>query len=391
MVKTRAIILGAGYRGRAYASFAQEYPDKLEIVAVADKLASDTIPASLYYDDWRDALASNIPAELVIVALPDALHYEATLAALEAGYHVLCEKPLVRAKEEAERLQRAQAESSRLVMVGYELRFSRYFSEIKAVIDSGAIGQVVSIAQQESIGFEKAAHSFVRGALNSAAKSSPLLIGKCSHDLDLFLWWMNGKNVVASSSFASRRYFRAENAPEDASEFCRDCPHIDECLWSAKKRYLESEALHYLFADRSEEAMRKVANTAPYGRCVWKCDNDVVDRQTVSLEFEGGAIANLMISAFTCENRRRTMITGTEGEILGDGEKVTALRFDGKTVEIEEKVETNSSRHDGGDYNLLSETLRLIEIGQPSEYTEILDFALRSHLLAFEIERAREA
>lgn len=389
-MKTRAIILGAGYRGRTFAQYAAEFPDHLEIVAVADKVNAETIPASLYFDDWEDAIKAKIPAELVIVALPDALHYEATVAALEAGYHVLCEKPLGRNKLECDDLKVKAEKAGKLVMIGYELRFSSYFSRIKSAISSGSIGEVATIAHQESIGIKKAAHSFVRGALNRAEKSTPLLISKCSHDLDLFLWWMEGKKVEKSASFGSLRYFTLKNAPKESTEFCRDCSLKDSCVWSAKKHYLEGEELHYLFSDVSREALEKVATTSPYGRCVFRSKNDVVDRQSVMLEFEGGTVATLMISAFTDRNVRETLITGTEGEIFGTGSEVEVRRFDGKKVEIPELSRENDSRHDGGDFNLLTETLRLIEEGTKAEYAAILEEALRSHYLAFEIESCRE-
>lgn len=390
MMKTRAIILGAGYRGRTFAQYAAEFPDRLEIVAVADKQSAETISASLYFDDWEDAIKARIPAELVIVSLPDALHYAATVAALEAGYHVLCEKPLGRNKAECDDLKAKAEKAGKLVMIGYELRFSSYFSRIKSAIASGAIGEVATIAHQESIGIKKAAHSFVRGALNRAEKSTPLLISKCSHDLDLFLWWMEGKKVEKASSFGSLRYFTLENAPKESTDFCRDCPLKDTCVWSAKKHYQESDELHYLFADTSREALEKVATTTPFGRCVFRSKNDVVDRQSVMLQFEGGAIATLMISAFTDRNIRETLITGTKGEIFGTGSEVEVRRFDGKSVEIPALSLDNDSRHNGGDFNLLTETLRLIEEGSKAEYAALLEEALRSHYLGFEIESCRE-
>lgn len=389
MNKTRVIILGAGYRGRAFAEYAKAFPDKIEIVAVADKINSETIPASLYFDEWRDAIIAKVPADLVIVALPDSYHYEATIASLKAGYHVLCEKPLGRSRLECDDIKAEAARTGKLVMVGYELRFSRYFAQIKTIIESGAIGEVVTIAHQESVGYKKAAHSFVRGALSRAKDSTPLLLSKCSHDLDLFLWWMGGKKVVGGYSFGSLQFFKRENAPETSAEMCCECPLEGECVWSSKNIYLGSDELDYLFSDPSESAKRSIATSEPYGRCVFKCGNDVADRQTVIYEFEGGALATLVISAFTNENRRRTIITGTEGEIFADGQEVKVNRFDGKSVMIDSAVDTNESRHDGGDFNLISETLRLISEGSAEEYASILTESLRSHYLAFETEKRR--
>lgn len=389
-MKTRAIILGAGYRGRAFAQYALAFPERLEIVAVADCLNPEAIPATLSFDDWKDALDAKVPADLVIVTLPDECHYEAVIAALKGGYHVLCEKPLGRNRRECDEIHSVAEKAGKLLMIGYELRYSRYFSRIKAALAMGAIGDVATIAHQESIGYHKAAHSFVRGGLSRAEKSTPLLISKCSHDLDLFLWWLEGKKVLRATSYGSLRYFRPENAPQGSTEFCRDCPHIDTCAWSAKKHYLESNELSYLFFDSSRESMEKVAWGEPYGRCVFRSDNDVADRQVVMMEFEGGTIATLTISAFTLENVRQTLITGTLGELRANGDTIEIRRFDGEKVELPDIIASNDSRHDGGDFNLMTETLRLIGEGSREEFAAILTEALRSHYLAFEIESCRE-
>ena len=161
--KLRAIVLGAGYRGRAYAEYAKEHPDQLEIVGVADPERPDVIPAPRYWSDWKDCLNDRPEADIVMITMPDALHHDPAMAALKAGYHLLLEKPISPTADECREVIDCALERKRLVIIGHVLRYTAYFAHIKALIDSGELGEVVSITHQESAGFWKVAHSYVRG------------------------------------------------------------------------------------------------------------------------------------------------------------------------------------------------------------------------------------
>ena len=387
-MKTRALVLGAGYRGRAYAAYASAHPDELEIVGVADPVQAEAIPSAAHWADWHEALNANTAAELAIIALPDALHYEATRAFLERGCHVLVEKPLADDFARSAELVRLAAKAKRMVMVAHELRYSPYFAHIKELVDSGELGEVVSIAQQESVNFRKFAHSFVRGQLASAKASSPIVISKCSHDLDLFSWWTKAK-CKKVTSFGSTKLFKRENAPQGSTERCESCPLANSCVWSAQSMYLENGELGYMFADRSREAMEELVKSSPYGRCVFKCDNDVPDHQTVAMEFEGGATATLVMSAFTARNIRTTRVSLTHGEIIGDGEELRVVNFaNGRTVTIP-AVSSNRSRHDGGDFGLVADTLSVIRRNDAEEFARVSCRALESHRIGFAAEESR--
>ncbi len=387
---TKAIILGAGYRGRAYAAYRDAHPGELQIVGVADPKQATTIKAIQYWNDWRQVLEAMPQADLIVIALPDALHYEAGKAFLSAGYHVLLEKPLANTYARTEELVKLAISKKRLLMVAHELRYSAYFSHIKALIDSGDLGEIVSIAQQESVNFRKFAHSFVRGSLASAKASSPIIISKCSHDLDLIAWWM-GEKCKRVNSLGSIKLFRQELAPQGASERCIDCPHKTQCLWSASKMYLENQELSYMFADQSPEAMAQVVKSSQYGQCVFKANNDVPDHQTVNMEFLSGATASLVMSAFTEHNIRTTRISLTQGEIVGNGEEIRAVSFkDGKVLTISaDKLRSNNSRHDGGDFGLVAQTLALVRRNDENELKTASMEALESHLIGFAAESSR--
>lgn len=389
----RAIILGAGYRGRAYAEYAKDHPDQLEIVGVADPVQAQSIPAKMYWNDWRECLESRPDADVVMVTMPDNLHYEPALTALKAGYHLLLEKPIAPTEEQCREVIACALEQKRLVIVGHILRYTAYFAHIKALIDSGELGEVVSISHQESAGFWKVAHSYVRGNWANSKKSSPIILAKCSHDFDLFVWWI-GKKCKKVSSFGSIKLFRREMMPKGAALRCVDCPPAIErrCIWSARNMYVEHDELKYLFADHSDEAMLKLIEQTEYGKCVYQTDNDVPDHQTVTMEFEGGATVSHVMTGFTAQNVRTTRIALTRGEIVGDGQDLEICRFDGDAVATGVPVNyriPNRSRHGGGDFNLVSEMVRMLRRADPDEIRETTEQALQSHLICFAAEKSR--
>ena len=395
MKKIRAVVLGAGYRGRAYADYALAHPDQFEIVGVADPVQAEVIPAPKYWNDWRSCLDDRPEADVVIIAMPDSLHHEPALMALDAGYHLLLEKPISPTEEECREVIAKALERKRLVLVGHILRYTAYFAHIKALIDSGELGDVVSIAHQESAGFWKVAHSYVRGNWANSKRSSPIILAKCSHDIDLFVWWL-GRKCRKVSSFGSIKLFRQEMKPKGAAKCCVNCPPAIEkrCVWSARNMYVRHDELKYLFADQSDEAMEKLISETEYGKCVYQSDNDVPDHQTVTMEFEGGATVSHVMTGFTNRNVRTTCIALTRGEIIGDGENLDICRFDGNPVETGVPMIyrlPNSSRHGGGDFNLVSELVRIVRRGDEDEIRQITEESLQSHLICFAAEKSRLA
>jgi len=395
MSKLKAIVLGAGYRGRAYAEYAQAHPDQLEIVGVADPVQAEVIPAPRYWKDWRECLAERPEADVVMITMPDNLHHDPAIVALEAGYHLLLEKPISPTEAECREVIDCALKNKRLVIIGHILRYTAYFAHIKALIDSGELGEVVSIAHQESAGFWKVAHSYVRGNWANSIKSSPIILAKCSHDLDLFVWWI-GKKCRKVTSFGSIKLFKRENMPKGAACRCVDCPPEVEkrCVWSARNLYVRHDELKYLFADHSDAAMERLIAETEYGKCVYQADNDVPDHQTVTMEFEGGATVSHVMTGFTEKNIRTTRIALTRGEIVGDGENLDICRFDGNSVETGVPSVfrlPNRSRHGGGDFNLVSEMIRILRRNDPEEIRTTTEQALQSHLICFAAERSRLA
>ena len=393
MKKLRAVILGAGYRGRAYAEYAKDHPDQLEIVGVADPEQAEVIPAPRYWKDWKDCLEDRPEADIVVIAMPDALHHDSSIAALKAGYHLLLEKPIAATAEQCREVIECALAEKRLVIIGHVLRYTAYYAHIKALIDSGELGEVVSISHQESAGFWKVAHSYVRGNWANSKKSSPIILAKCSHDIDLFVWWI-GQKCKRVSSFGSIKLFRKEKMPKGAACRCVDCPpEIEQnCVWSARNMYVDHDELKYLFADHSDAAMQRLIEETEYGKCVYCSDNDVPDHQTVTMEFEGGATVSHVMTGFTEKNIRTTRIALTRGETVGDGENLDSCRVDGNPGETgvpHAYRGPKRPRHGGGDFNLVQEMLRMLRRNDPDEIRHATEEALQSHLICFAAEESR--
>ena len=219
-----------------------------------------------------------------------------------------------------------------------------------------------------------------------------MILQKSCHDMDIILWLM-GKNCLRVQSFGSLRHFTPENAPQGAPERCLDgCPHAQSCPYYAPKLYLDMERTGWpvdvITTDLSEEGRRKALEEGPYGRCVYHCDNDVVDRQVVNLEFEGGAVATFTMTGLSADFSRQLKIFGTKGQIQADmGTKEIVLHRFGEEKQII-PVEAALSGHGGGDFGILRDFLYVLRHGGESRTSAAV--SLQSHLICFAAERSRK-
>lgn len=401
----RIVILGAGDRGRTYAAYAAAHPDRVQIVGVADinpKTAQAVakqynLPPEAVWGDWSEAVAAKPDCDLMTITMPDALHIEPAIACLDAGYHLLLEKPMGRTWEECERLAaKVHEKGDRLVILGHVLRYTVYFKKLKELLDQRAIGETVSIQHLEPVAYMHAAHSFCRGNWGNTERATPMILQKCCHDFDQFVWWLN-KRCTGVSSFGNTFHFNAAHRPAGAADRCLACPAEVEraCPYSARKIYLERQDYRYPFVDKSDEAMKAMLQDGPYGRCVYACDNDAVDHQVVNLRFEGGVTVAHQMESYTYTGGRETKVFGTRGEIVGDGRKLTIYHFDTRTTEVWDSVleagAVQGSGHGGGDFGLMDELVYQLTEGDPTRYTEIFDVSLESHRIAFAAEASRRA
>lgn len=397
-----AVVLGAGSRGSIYAGYAKDHPEELRIIAIAeprrdrlDALAEEVgVPTERRFESWETLLSQPKLADCAFICTLDDDHTEPAIKAMELGYHILLEKPMSNREAECRLIAETARRTNRTLAVCHVLRYTPFYMTLKALLEKGAVGQVTTVNQIENVGYWHQAHSFVRGNWRSTRETSPMILQKSCHDMDIILWLM-GSRCTRVQSFGSLRHFTAENAPEGAAKRCLDgCPHLETCPYSAPKLYLDMERTGWpvdvITTDLSLEGRRKALEEGPYGRCVYYCDNDVVDRQVVNLEFENGSVATFTMTGLSADFSRQLKIFGTEGQIQADmGTKEIVLhRFgeDPETIPVD--MGTEASGHGGGDYGIMADFLRILREGGESRTSA--EVSLQSHLICFAAERSRK-
>ena len=404
MKQVTAILLGAGQRGAdVYADYALQFPNELKIVAVAEPRADrreafaalHRIAPENVTDTWEPLLQREKFADCVLVCTQDRMHFAPVMAALERGYDVLCEKPMSNDRQELLAMGAKAAQTGRVLSIAHTLRYSPFFMKLKELLEGGAIGQLCAVQHMESVGYWHMAHSFVRGNWRREDETSPMILQKCCHDLDI-LSWLVGAPLETVSSFGSLSHFREENRPQGAPEYCLDgCPHRDTCPYYAPRFYLEHpKAIEdgfrkILTLDDTREGMLKALEKGPYGRCVYGCDNTVVDHQVVNLSYRGGVTVSMTMSAFTRDCERSIVLMGSHGQIFGNMETSTIEIRDfasGNTTTV--RVHTPVGRHSGSDTVMMREFLDVITSGGAQSRSNA-DASVESHLAALAAEESR--
>ena len=410
MKKLSAVVVGYGGRGMAYARYALYNPDELEIVGIAEpnpaRLASASqwhnVPASRQYTTWQELAAQPKMADFAILTTQDNMHYEPALALIEKGYNILLEKPMAPTPQECKAITEAAERKGVRIVVCHVLRFTPFWCTIKDLVDKGRLGKVMSIMASENVGHIHQSHSYVRGPWRNTAESSAMIMAKCCHDMDI-LQWVIGEKCISVQSFGSLNYFRKENQPAGAPDRCIDgCPHAETCHYNAVKLYTDPaselwtwgrKAAAATVADPTEEQIWEALKNGPYGRCVYACDNDVVDHQVVNLEYEDGCTVSFTMSAFN-KGGRFIRIFGTEGELVSHREQKLLQLFSFKTqqwetVPVEIGGNDISSGHGGGDTGIMKDVLSLLRGETPSNSVCDVRTSYENHITGFAAEESR--
>lgn len=403
------LVLGAGQRGSVYASYASMYPDAMKVVGVADinpvrlkKMADEhKVDPKYRFSDWADALSAGKIADAVVISLPDDVHYEPCMKALDMGYHILLEKPVAPTRKECENIRDLANRKGAIVAVCHVLRYAPYFVALKKVVDSGMIGKLMSIQHFEPIRYAHMAHSYVRGNWHNSKKTTPIILAKSCHDLDI-IRWIVGSPCRSISAYGSLSFFTHANRPAGATARCTDgCPHEDSCPYSAIDIYTRKHQHTYVFDNlppkgpARERAIIEQLKTTDYGRCVFDMDNDQCDHYVASMEFENGVTAAFSMEAFTAKGGRRTRIMGTHGMIEGDMEKFTISDFRSGEVQewsakdVVEVAEYAGHGHGGGDLCLSRDFVEAVGNNDPGRLTSSIDVSTESHVMGFCAEDSR--
>lgn len=403
MRQITAVLIGAGLRGgHVYSAYALEHPDELRIVAVAEPDEAKRlsfakrhhIPEELQFTNYETLFEKEQLADCAMVCTQDRMHTEPALKAMEKGYHVLCEKPMSPDKADILKMGNAAKEHDRILSVCHVLRYSAFFERLKALLTEGRIGRLMSIQHIEEVGYWHHAHSFVRGNWRNAEQSSPMILQKCCHDMDILLW-LSGSRCTKISSFGELSYFKEENAPQDAPAYCLDgCAHREACPFYAPRFYLEhpkasGDGLIYALteSDKTEDILQALRK-GPYGRCVFFCDNTVVDHQTVNLEFANQVTASFLMTAFTDSCARNIRLMGTKGEIKGSMEDGTIECYDFSSGSSETiHLHTPAKGHSGSDSRMMRDFVRTVSEGTVNRTDASI--SVESHLMALAAEESR--
>ena len=404
-----------------YSSFAESNPDQLEIVGVADlnehrrRAVAERygIPQNRCFET-AESLAS-VPrfADAAINGTMDHQHVPTALPLLEAGYDMLLEKPFAVREDELWALVEAASIHQRKVAICHVLRYAPFYTAIKREILAGKIGEIINVQTVEHVSYHHMAVGFVRGKWNNRSRShSSMLMAKCCHDLDLIMWMMSGIRPISVASFGSNMQFRPEKAPVGSGSRCLvDCEIEAKCLYSARKHYLDHpERWAFYVWDALEEIENPsvvdreslLKSDSPYGRCVWKSDNDVVDHQSVIIEFEDGATATHNMVGGSARPSRSIHILGHGGEIQGVLEENSYVvrhidnrpgrEYTERRVDIDDGGDAHGAfgGHAGGDLRLVADFVSLLGLGERSISSTTLEDSIYGHLVGFRADLAME-
>ncbi len=414
-----AVIVGAGHRALAYASYALKRPEELRIVAVAEPIAHRraraakrfALPRERCFESSRELARGGRLADAAINGTMDHQHVPTSLPLLSAGYHLLLEKPFATSEQEMWELVRAAQRASRKVMICHVLRYAPFYAAIRRRLAAGEVGRILNIQTNEHVSYHHMAVAFVRGKWNRRDRCrSSMLMAKCCHDLDVMCWMNGGTPPAAVASFGALTYFRPENAPPRAGSRCLvDCPIEPHCVYSARKHYIDHPRRwsFYVWADLEtggeptlQQKIESLKSDSPYGRCVWRCDNDVVDHQTVCVEFADGSSGSHSVVGGSSRPMRSIHILGTDGEIQGcfEDSRFVVRHIDPRPGHeySEEVVDLRVGGdkhgafggHGGGDERLVADFVRLLR-GEPHSLScTRLDDSIHGHRIGFAADRS---
>lgn len=407
MKRSDIIIIGAGNRGTGYGDFIAAHPKEARVVGVAEPrdfhreqmATKHGIAPENCARGWAELAKRAKFADAVIIATQDAMHVEPAIAFARLGYDILLEKPLATNEADCRKLACEVRKADVLCAVCHVMRYTDYTRKMKELLDSKLIGDIVSIDHHEPVGYWHQAHSFVRGNWRNEKQSSPMLLAKSCHDLD-WLSYMIGQRCERVQSFGSLKHFRKEEKPRGAAARCLDCKIEKTCPYSAKRIYLgllqkrrSGWPLDVLTEKPTRASILKALRTGPYGRCVYACDNDVVDHQVVNMEFAGGRTASFTMTAFCEGGHRKTRIFGTRGSLIGDGVFIEHYDFlTNKKTNHDTRAPDGSiaGGHGGGDAGIMTSFLAAVATGDKTKVLSGIEESLESHLMIFAAERSRK-
>lgn len=393
--------VGLGNRTRKYLKYVEAHPEAGLVSAIVEPNPERLKQGRERYGlDAKDCYSSveaffseHRDIDAVIIGTPDATHYDIALKAIAEGYHILLEKPVAETAQGCIEVNEAAARKGVIVCVCYVLRYHPFYIKFKEVLDRGGLGPIISVSHVENVGLDRMTHSYVRGLWSRSDQSSPMFLSKCCHDVDILLW-LTGKQAAKVSSFGHLNWFRKENAPAGSAARCIDCGVEGNCPFSAVDLYDRRRDWigNFIIPEGGtiDDAIAAELREGPLGRCVYRCDNNVVDHQVVALEMTDKTDIGISMDAFTQKDLRMTKIECAFGEIMADEQTLTVTHFRRDTREIFDFSEHfNRPLHGNADLNIVEDFLHAIRDPEHHKVRCPLEEAIESHLICFKAEDSR--
>lgn len=418
MKKIKIAVVGYGNRGQVYADYSLDEPNEVEVAAVIDpneyklKVAKERyrMTDGQLFTSYADFVASGLEVDIVINATMEQYHYQTAMEILQSKHHMLIEKPIVSNKEELFDIQKAAKENGCMVFVCHVLRYSPFYKTIKRMILEGKIGKITSMEMNEHVWIPHFVGSYVRGKWGKETEcGSPVLLAKCCHDMDLICWLNGASRPAQVSCFGHRRQFIKENKPEGATEYCFDCALERECPYSALRMHYDHDVMPFLTWDSMNKPYNQIKKSEKeeflrkdiYGKCVYDCGGDIMDRQNLLVDFADGSVATFTLSCGTCRPDRYIHIVGTKGEVEGKLEenKFIYRTYNRESVSFREEIiditpqvvnKAKYGGHSGGDYGIMYDLVRYLNGERTSASITLLDDSIASHLLVYAAEESRK-
>ncbi len=409
MKKIKLILIGAGDRGTTYLDLGAQYcPELMEVVGVADPdpvrrnyiKEKFNLPEDRAFATWEEILALPKFADAAIIATQDQGHFAPAIKAISLGYELLLEKPAAATPDDCLQIADYANEMGVRVVVCHVLRYTPFFTLIKDIIDEGRLGKIMNVIHIEGVGNVHQSHSYVRGNWRNSETSSPMILAKSCHDLDI-IQWLLGSKCTELQSFGSLKYFVSENKPEGSPEYCyQGCPAGEECPYNALKIYKERQFPPFVGTatkkhNPTDEDIWKTITTTDYGKCVFNCPNNVVDHQVVNLEYDDGVTVSFTMSAFN-KGGRKIQIMGTKGELTAEMRGEYVELFDFKTRETEKiyiknyvNDESIKGGHGGGDQGIIKAFCEYLGGTYTGKSICDITTSIENHLVAFAAEKSR--
>ena len=395
-------LIGAGNRGMGiFANYALEMPHRAKFIAVVEpdparrhKFAElHQLPPENCFADCDSFFAANLELDGVIIATLENFRFEPLRLAMEKSYNILIEKPLCTTPEELAEIEALTRDYSEILIVCHQMRLTPVYREIKSLVSSGRFGEIVCIRHSENLAYSHMAHSFVRG-LFSSDHLTPMLLQKSCHDLDL-ISFIIGESASKIASFGALKYFVEANAPAGAPNYCLEgCPVGTECPYNVLKLYFEPDTdpayIRQMGVINSKAELFEALRHNQFGRCVFHCDNNVVDNQTVQIEYPSGIHVSFTMCGHNGVERRMTKISMTKGEIVYDGLSNTVSAYSFSPLKRETIDLCVSGSHAGGDRAIMDNFVDAIISGDRSLLLTPITQSYEGHWLVFAAEESRK-